>query len=309
MNVTGLRDWARLGGGGHNSEGNALLYRVLVTAAELASYLNNTSLSTSWSANATALKSKFNEVFWLPSAGMYRDNSTTDLCPQDANSMAVLFNLTNSPEQASSVSVGLTSNWNELGAVAPELPDTISPFIGSLELQAHFASGNDERAMDLLRREWGYMLYTNLSVQSTLLEGFTANGSLGYRSYRGYNYDAAYTSHAHGWSSGPTSALTFYVLGITVTSPQGLTWSFDPHTSGLEAAEGGFETPLGWFGAKWSWRADGKIFTASLDMPRGTSGKVRVPGKGSVSVNGKRVTKDAEGFVQVPGGNHTISVG
>ena len=33
--------------------------------------------------------------------------------------------------------------------------------------------------MDLIRREWGYMLYTNLSVQSTLLEGFTANGSIG----------------------------------------------------------------------------------------------------------------------------------
>ena len=48
------------------------------------------------------------------------------------------------------------------------------------QLQAHFESGNDERAMDLLRREWGYMLYTNLSVQSTLLEGFTANGSLSY---------------------------------------------------------------------------------------------------------------------------------
>lgn len=28
MDVTGLRDWARLGGGGHNAEGNALLYRV-----------------------------------------------------------------------------------------------------------------------------------------------------------------------------------------------------------------------------------------------------------------------------------------
>ena len=66
-----------------------------------------------------------------------------------------------------------------MGAVAPELPDTISPFIGSFELQAPFVSGNDDRAMDLLRREWGYMLYTNLSVQSTLLEGYTANGSLG----------------------------------------------------------------------------------------------------------------------------------
>lgn len=28
MNITGLRDWARLGGGGHNAEGNALLYKV-----------------------------------------------------------------------------------------------------------------------------------------------------------------------------------------------------------------------------------------------------------------------------------------
>ena len=47
------------------------------------------------------------------------------------------------------------------------------------QLQAHFISDNDVRAMDLMRKEWGYMLYTNLSVQSTLLEGFTANGSLG----------------------------------------------------------------------------------------------------------------------------------
>lgn len=28
MNVTGLRDWARQGGGGFNAEGNAIFYRV-----------------------------------------------------------------------------------------------------------------------------------------------------------------------------------------------------------------------------------------------------------------------------------------
>lgn len=33
MNVTGLRDWARLGGGGFNSEGNALLYKVSLRAS------------------------------------------------------------------------------------------------------------------------------------------------------------------------------------------------------------------------------------------------------------------------------------
>ena len=108
--------------------------QVLVTSAELATHLNDTTLSEAWSTNATALKSKFNEVFWSPSAGMYRDNSTTELCPQDANSMAILFNLTNNPDQASSISEGLTKNWNDIGAVAPELPDNISPFIGSLEV-------------------------------------------------------------------------------------------------------------------------------------------------------------------------------
>ncbi|CAL1697713.1 unnamed protein product [Somion occarium] len=309
MNVTGLRDWARQGGGGHNAEGNALLYRVLVTGAELATSVNSTSLASAWARNATALKSKYNEVFWLSSEGMYRDNETTTLCPQDANSMAVLFNLTTSASQASSISSGLMKNWNELGAVAPELPDTISPFIGSLELQAHFASGNDDRAMDLLRREWGYMLYTNLSVQSTLLEGFTANGSLNYRSYRGYNYDPAYTSHAHGWSSGPTSALTFYVLGLTVTSTQGQTWSFDPHTSGLNAAQGGFETPLGWFGANWVLSDNGGMFSAKLDVPSGTTGLIRSPVNGTTLVDGKRAKKDLEGFVHLQGGKHIIQVG
>jgi neutral trehalase len=96
--------------------------------------VNDSVRASNWSSNAAALKTRFNEVFWFPPAGMYRDNDTTTLCPQDANSMAVLYNLTTSAEQANSVSEGLTRNWNDLGAVAPELPDTISPFIGSLEV-------------------------------------------------------------------------------------------------------------------------------------------------------------------------------
>ncbi|KAI0334220.1 Six-hairpin glycosidase [Cubamyces sp. BRFM 1775] len=304
MNVTGLRDWARLGGGGHNSEGNALLYQVLVTATDLATHMNTSDLASAWSANATALKKRYNEVFWLPSAGMYRDNDTTTLCPQDANSMAVLFNLTDTPEQAASVSKGLTRNWNDLGPVAPELPDTISPFISGLELQAHFASGNDDRAMGLLHREWGYMLYTNLSVQSTLLEGFTANGSLSYRSYRGYNYDPSYTSHAHGWSSGPTSALTYYVLGLTVTSPQGRTWSVAPHTSGLSGVEGGFTTPLGWYGVKWSLQK--RTFTLNIDVPEGTSGTLKLPFRGRVVVNGRSSEVGQGATLQLSGGKHVV---
>ncbi|KAI5119351.1 hypothetical protein M0805_004028 [Coniferiporia weirii] len=308
MNVTGLRDWARLGGGGINAEGNALLYKVLTNSADLAGYLGLSDLASSWTKNATVFKQTFNDYFWVESLGMYRDNDTTTLCPQDANSFAVLFNLTLNESQSNSISEGLEKNWNDLGAVAPELPDTISPFIGGFELQTHFVSGNDARAMDLLRREWGYMLTTNLSVQSTLLEGFTANGSLGYRSYRGYDYDPSYTSHSHGWSSGPTSALTYYVLGLQVESPKGQDWSLAPHTSGLSQAEGGFETPLGWFGAKWTLIL-GDIMTITTNTPKGTTGSVTVPVGKIIFVDGKIVATSKGGptTITVSGGEHIIT--
>ncbi|KAL0952961.1 hypothetical protein HGRIS_007172 [Hohenbuehelia grisea] len=306
MNVTGLRDWARLGGGGINSAGNALLYRVLVTASELASHVNNPSLATAYAKNATTLKTNFNDVFWLSSAGMYRDNQTTTLCPQDANSFAVVFNLTTSSAQDASISRGLTKNWNSIGSIAPELPNTISPFIGGFELQAHFIAGNDNVAMDLLRREWGFMLYTPLSVESTLLEGFNSDGSIGYRGDRGYNQDPAYVSHAHGWSSGPTSALTFFVLGLTVTSPQGKTWAVAPHLSGLNAAEGEFATPLGVFNARWSVTTNG--FSLAVSTPQGTGGIVTLPVKGGVLVDGKTVIPDADNTLKLGGGPHSVSV-
>jgi glycogen debranching enzyme len=106
---------------------------VLTTASSLASWLNKTTLSTSYATNSFALKAAFNEAFWDDEAGMYRDNATTDMHPQDTNSYAVLFNLTQTDNQKQRISEGLTQNWNEIGAVAPELPDNISPFIGSFE--------------------------------------------------------------------------------------------------------------------------------------------------------------------------------
>lgn len=127
-----------------------------------------------------------------------------------------------------------------------------------------------------------------------------------YRSYQGYNYDPAYTSHAHGWSSGPTSALSFYVLGLQVTSPQGRTWSLAPHTSGLTCAEGGYETPLGWFGVDWASK-DG-WFSLTIDTPAGTSGSVRLPYSGGTTVNGVEAHVDSSGTLQLSGGSHTISV-
>ncbi|KZT65106.1 glycoside hydrolase family 78 protein [Daedalea quercina L-15889] len=306
LNVTGLRDWGREGQGGYNSEANAIYHKVLTNSVDLATWLNETELAEAYAANASALKTTFNDAFWLEDEGMYRDNLTSTLCPQDANSLAVFFNLTESAEQVASISDGLTKNWGAYGSIAPELPDNVAPFIGGFELQAHFIAHKDARAMDLLRREWGYMLYTPISVQSTLLEGYTGNGSLYYRSYQGYNYDPSYTSHSHGWSSGPTSALSFYVLGLQVTSPQGQTWSVAPHTAGLPGAEGGYETPLGWFGVNWVSK-DG-WFNITIDTPEGTRGSVLLPLCGETTLDGAETQADSSGTLQLSGGSHTLSV-
>ncbi|KAJ7226756.1 glycoside hydrolase family 78 protein [Mycena pura] len=297
-------DWGRDGGAGHNSAFNALLYRTLITAADLASHLGNT-IGAEYLKNATRIKRAYNALLWDEAAGLFRDNDNPgSIHPQDGNSLAVLFGLTTSDAQNKAISKGLTQFWTPIGPLSPELNDTIIPFIGGFELQAHFIAGEGERAIDLMEREWGYMLYTNISVQSTLLEGFTANGSLGYRAAEGYNFDHSDVSHAHGWATGPTPALTFYVLGIQVTSPKGLTWNIAPVLSGLASAEGGIETGLGAFIVEW--HVDGQMLNLALQTPAGTAGNVTLPGTGPLTVNGA-VQHSESGTVELPGGNHKIT--
>ncbi|KAJ7643589.1 glycoside hydrolase family 78 protein [Roridomyces roridus] len=295
-------DWGRDGGAGHNSAFNALLYRTLITAADLATTLGQTSLAAAYLSNATSIKAAYNAILWDAGAGLYRDNDDPEsIHPQDGNSLAVLFNLTTSEAQNKAISKGLTQL--KIGPLSPELNDTIIPFVGGFEVQAHFIAGEGECAIDLLEREWGYMLYTNLSVQSTLLEGFTKNGSLGYRSAAGYDFDHSYTSHAHGWATGPTPALSFYVLGIQLTSVQGATWAIAPVLSGLPSAEGGIETGLGFFGIKWT---AGNTLTMDIQTPEGTQGVVTLPGNGPITVN-KKIQPTSSNSVELKGGNFTIT--
>ena len=106
---------------------------------------------------------------------------------------------------------------------------------------------------------------------------------------------------------------------------QGKTWSLAPHLSGLEAAEGGFETSLGWFGVKWSLSEvnGGTAFTLSFEVPSGTSGTITLPKLpsssssvgsdvqgGTVRMDGvvMNTTQNDSGnlVLKVGGGNHTI---
>lgn len=320
LNVTGIRDWARWQQGFNNSEANMILYHTLLTGADLSTYAGDTTgLNATWTTRASNLKTAINKYCYDNPYGAFKDNATaTTLHPQDANSMAILFTVVDSPAKAQTISKNLLKNWTPIGAVTPELPGNISPFISGFEIAAHFSIGQTDRALDLIRRCWGWYANNPNGTQSTVIEGYLQNGTFGYRSSRGYAYDASYVSHSHGWSAGPTASLTTYVLGLSILSPAGATWKVAPQFGDLKSAEGGFTTSLGKYQV--SWKLVGGGYTLEYDAPHGTTGQVYLPvlTQGqfpTITIDGDRVPASMkpqiEGSAVVlnsQGGKHAIVV-
>lgn len=218
---------------------------------------------------------------------MYRDNETATLYPQDGNSWAVKANLTLSEEQSARVSSSLRSRWGSFGAPAPEAGKTVSPFIGGFEVQAHYLAGDANSALDLMRLQWGFMLDDPRMTNSTFIEGYATDGSLQYAPYS----NSPRISHAHGWATGPTAALTFFTAGLHLTGPAGTTWRYAPQPGNLTNVDAGFSTKLGVFSSTFQ-RTDTEGYQKlSFNTPNGTTGDVELAGtKGTlVSKNGRRV--------------------
>ncbi|KAL6239641.1 hypothetical protein BDW75DRAFT_227009 [Aspergillus navahoensis] len=292
MNATQTADWGRWNYDTLASSANMLLYRSLVTAAFLAPYADTDPAK--YTTQAHSLRAAIITHLYDPSVGAFRDSPNSTLFPQDANSMALAFsifsfppshananaNSSNNQAEASRISAYLESNWTPIGPAVPELPNNISPFISSIELEGHFASGHANRAVELIRTLWGWYLDHPNGTQSTVPEGYLVDGSWGYRGDRGYRNDPRYVSHAHGWSSGPTSTLTEYMVGLRITKPRGREWSLRPASfglDGLEEAQAGFTTGLGGFRA--GYRVQGESVAVSWDTPAGTRGWVQLPGE------------------------------
>jgi hypothetical protein len=116
--------------------------------------------------------------------------------------------------------------WGTYGAPEPEggSPLTISPFIGSFELEIHLLASDAQSALQLIRQQWGFMLNDPRKTSLSFIEGYSADGSLHYAPYT----NDPPVSHAHGWSTGPTYLLPFYIAGIHHTSAGGKTWKIAP---------------------------------------------------------------------------------
>lgn len=304
LNVTATNDWGRVGQSGKSIVGNSLLYHALTLHSGLASELGLDGASyngTSFADLAATIKTSVNDNLWDSSKGLFYDNTTAaghELYPQDGNSLAVHLNVTDSSEKAAAISTALAERWNQYGAVSPEGANAISPFVTSFEVDAHFLAnpGDATNALELIRRQWGYMLseFSN----STLIEGYHYTGELYYTFYG--DGEGAYISHAHAWSTGPVGSLTTKLGGLAPVADAGKSWAFKPHANGagVNSLQTGYTLETGSYSVEWKIvDKDNHFFEAGVVTPSGTTGSISVPTFGKslseiqISINGKTVWK------------------
>ncbi len=281
LNVTRTQDWARVGQGGENISANALLYAALKGGATLAAVEGDSALAASWNSKAAAIKTAANSLLWDAAKGMYQGQP--DQWPVPAGRQLASpsgTRLTNCAAKSKSVIVGLGKNWAS-GPTTPEWGGwECSPFAGGIELDAHFTSHQRLHRPGPDPPHLGRVLTSDIGTKSTFWEGIKADGGLAYGS--------SFMSLAHGWSTAPTSTLTFDVLGTAPESATG-TYRFVPHPGDLTSAEGRITLPQGAVNASWSRDPAAGTYSAPR-RPAGTTGRIGVPkfggGNLSVSVNG-----------------------
>jgi hypothetical protein len=130
----------------------------------------------------------------------------------------------------------------------------VYPFIGYFELLARFRLRLDDSGIDLLRREWGYMVRNG---PGTMWESIGPFGGF-----------PLHGSWAHGWSTGAAPALTEWVLGVQPTSPGYATFTVLPHTGDVGSASGDVPTPHGVIHVDWVHA--GPRVTVKVTAPPGT---------------------------------------
>jgi hypothetical protein len=278
---------------------------------QLAQAVGDITYVQNWTDTASTIQSAANSLLWDASQNLFKDNEDSGLYPQDGNSWAVFSGLVSSASQASNISDALMARWNEYGAPAPEAGATVSPFSSGFELKAHYAAGHADRAVNLIELMWhDFMLQDPRMTNSSFIEGYSTNGSLHYEPYS----NDPRVSHAHGWSTAPTSILTFKGVGIQLTGGGGQGWTIAPSLGGLDSIEAGFQSPLGTFSASWTQNSGG--LDGDFETPQGTTGSLVLPvsqgnsvtvsGPGGKIVEGPNFNGSTVTVNNLTGGNYTV---
>jgi len=158
----------------------------------------------------------------------------------------------------------------------------MSTFYGYYMLKARAQAGDYQGAIDNIREYWGSMLDLGATTfwedfdidwmkNAGRIDEIVPEGKVDvHRSYGRYCYKQFRHSFCHGWSSGPTSWLTQYVLGVNVIEPGCKTIRIEHHLGDLQWVKGSFPTPFGVVKIEHKKMADGTVKT-TYKVPKGVT--------------------------------------
>ncbi|MBO4255716.1 alpha-L-rhamnosidase-related protein [Streptomyces griseorubiginosus] len=307
-NTGGYGDYAFLGRTGRVTYYNALYVQALNDAARLARLLGHQADATRWTQRADAVKDAINSHLWDASSGAYLDSGTGAVRhAQDGNSLAVTAGVADTGRAQSALAHLDATTRRPYGnafmdndTIFDGASQRVYAFTSYPEIVARFTAGRADSALDQIRRTYGWMDAHDPGI--TNWEGIGPGGSL---------YEDAYTSMAHGWSTGVLPALTHHLLGARPTSPGYATWEVCPQPGDVSWAQGQLPTPHG--PLRVAWENSGSVFRLEVEVPRGTRGTVALPGDSgrlTVRADGRRMWdghRASDGTVGVEDGRVTIT--
>ncbi|MCI3273628.1 alpha-L-rhamnosidase-related protein [Streptomyces cylindrosporus] len=306
-NTGGYGDYAFLPRTGRITYYNVLYVQALTDAARLARLLGHEADAARWTARAATVKDAVNTHLWDDAAGAYLDSGTgAARHAQDGNALAVTAGVADADRAASALAHLDATTRRPYGnafmdndTIFDGASQRVYAFTSYPEIVARFEAGRADSALDQIRRTYGWMDTHDPGI--TNWEGIGPNGSL---------YEDAYTSMAHGWSTGVLPALTHHLLGARPTSPGYATWEVRPHPGDVAWAQGQLPTPHG--PLRVAWENSGGTFHLTVVVPHGTRATIAVPGGRHLTVRaGNRQVWDGrhgrDATVGVVDGRVTIS--
>jgi alpha-L-rhamnosidase len=253
---------------------NAVYVQALRSAATLADAVGRHRWARSWRTTASRVTRAINRHLFNPLTDVY-DASTgaRGSVVQDSNVTAILAGIP-APARARGIVARLARDLAgpfgplDASANAPGLyTRDVSPYMGSFAVLAAFAAGDEPAALAIIRREWGYMVRHDpggTDWERIQLTGIPTGGAVA-------------DSSAHAWSTGPTAALSQYVLGVVPRAPGFRSWTVAPQPGALRWAQGTVPTPHGPIAVRWRRVGGARNFVLTVEAPRRTAGTVAIP--------------------------------
>ena len=277
-NTGGYGDYAFLPRGGEITYYNANYVQALNDAASIARWLGHSADADRWTQRAANVTVAINAHLWDTAAGAYLDSAEGPVRHgQDGNAIAITAGVADPGRAASALAYldattklayGNAFMDNDTLPGVDGASQRVYAFTSYPEFVARFRSGLADSAIDQIKRTYGAMYTSDPGI--TAWEGIGPGGT---------PYEGAFTSMAHGWSTGALPALTNELLGVSPTAPGFSKWVVRPHPGSVLWARGVVPTPHGPLSVQWQagTKRGEPSFTLRVTAPAGTSGQMAVP--------------------------------